>query len=318
MSPRQALQGLDDALRGSEFERAMRRARRLDRPAFLFGWNRGLGDVALGLTPYFQRIRAVHPQARIVAITRPDLAEVFELARTDEIHVVEGLKRGHRLDVRAEARRRALDLADYAGVHGNPDLRRWHRRVTDEIPPRLHWQHRYDLLAERFPALGGGARWVGVHVNSESAQFYRYTKDWPNERWAELFARVRAEAPAQFVLFGTRAHDVSLHGPGVLDLRGQTSLLDVLAIVRTQCRALVAPDSGILSASYLLDAQFELDVISLWADPRQGILKHGRPSPNRQLRHIPIVGRREDVGTITVDEVAETLVRCLAPSKLAA
>jgi hypothetical protein len=82
----------------------------------------------------------------------------------------------------------------------------------------------------------------------------------------------------------------------------------MMAIVKNRCRALVGPDSGILNTVYYLDAPFPIDLVSLWSDPRHGILQQGCPSPNRELRHAPIVGRDEDVRNITVDEV-ETAVR---------
>ena len=317
MTTRNALHRIADALYDSEFERSLRRAARGDNPAFLFGWNRGLGDVAFALVPFFLRIREAFPQARIAAITRPDLAEMFELAGADEIHVVAGLARGQPLDVEAEAQRLALDLSRYTGVFGNPDVRRWRRHASKQITLRLQWQHRFDFLAERFPEIEADVPWVGIHVNSETRRFYHYNKDWPIERWAQLFARVRSEVPAHFVLFGSLPRADSLSDEGVLDLRGQLTLLEVLAILRTRCRALVAPDSGILSIAYLLDAQFDFDVVSLWADPRQGILKHKLPSPNAHLRHVPIVARYENVDNITVEEVALPLLRCLvqpAPS----
>jgi ADP-heptose:LPS heptosyltransferase len=313
MSPRQALQRLQDALFGSSFDRALRGAGERRHPAFLFGWNRGLGDVGLGLVPYFLRIRRAFPGARIEAITRPDLAQVFELAQADAVHTVPGLARGERLDVRAEARRLALDLSAYAGVFENPDLARWSQTIGDEIPPRLHWQDRFDDLARRFTELEEPGPWVGIHASSETARFYRYVKDWPSDRWPRLFACVRSQVPARFVLFGS-APEPDLENEHVVDLRGRTSLLEALAVVRTRCRALVAPDSGILSVAYLLDAQFDLDLISIWADPRQGVLRHPRASPNARLRHLPIVATGEDVGNISVEDLARPLAASLARS----
>jgi hypothetical protein len=310
MSPRQALRHAWDSLVGSDFDRALRRARRSGRHRFLFGWNRGLGDVGLGLVSHFERIRREFADARIDVVTRSDLEPVFALAGVDAIHVAAGLARGARFEILDEARRLGLDPASYAGIFGNPDLRRWARTTREVIAPRLHWPERFDRLAQRFAQFDAAGPWVGVHVHSETAQFYRYTKDWPAGRWPQLFASVRARVPARFVLFGA-ARDERIEGDGVVDLRGQTSLLELLALVRAHARAVVAPDSGILSIVYLLDMQKELDVVSLWADPRQGILKLGQPSPNTLLRHHPLLGRDEDVGNISVQEVADTLVSCL-------
>ena len=42
-------------------------------------------------------------------------------------------------------------------------------------------------------------------------------------------------------------------------------------------------------------ATFRSTIVSLWSDPRQGILKQGCASPNPRLRHVPLRGRDEDV-----------------------
>jgi ADP-heptose:LPS heptosyltransferase len=310
MSPRQAFQRIRDLLLGSKFDRAMRRAERSGCHRFLFGWNRGLGDVGLGLTPYFARIRQAFDNASIDVITREDLAPVFELAGADAIHVVPGLKRGAAFEVAAEARRLGLDPQGYAGVFGNADLRRWEQSARETVAPKLHWPARLDGLATRFVELEAPGPWIGVHVQSETEKFYRYVKDWPVQRWPQLFAAVQAKVPAKFVLLGVAAGG-RLAGPGVVDLRGRTTLLEALSLVRTRFQVLVAPDSGILSLVYLLDMQKDLGVVSLWADPRQGILKLAQPSPNARLRHHPLLGRNEEVGNISVEEVAAAVLDCL-------
>ena len=57
-----------------------------------------------------------------------------------------------------------------------------------------------------------------------------------------------------------------------------------------------------------MNASFPLDVISLWSDPRQGILLQDCPSPNPRLRHVALQGPGEDVRRLGVDEV-EAAVR---------
>jgi len=310
MSPRQALHRLWDSLRGPEFDRALRRAELSGCHRFLFGWNRGLGDVGLGLTPFFERIRRAFGDSRIDVVTRADLEPVFTLAGADSIRVVSGLKRGAALELEAEARRLGIDPRSYAGAFNNPDLRRWAHSARQTVAPRLHWPAGFDGLSERFAELRDPGPWVGVHVRSETAQFYRYVKDWPAERWPRLFESVQAKIPARFVLLGI-ANDGELARPGVVDLRGRTTLLEALCLVRTRLKVLVAPDSGVLSLVYLLDMEKDLDVVSLWADPRQGVLKLGQPSPNARLRHHPLVGQGEDIANISVQEVSAAIVAAL-------
>ena len=81
-----------------------------------------------------------------------------------------------------------------------------------------------------------------------------------------------------------------------------------LAIIKNRCRLLIAPDSGVLTMVYYLDVAFPLDVISLWSDPRQGILRQGCSSPNPLLRHIPLYGARADIRNLSVAAV-ESAVR---------
>jgi hypothetical protein len=310
MSPRQFLRRMSDSLLGTEFDRAMRRARRTRSPRFLFCWNRGLGDVGLGLSPLIGSIRRDFADARIEALTREDAVPAFELAGVDAIHAVPGLARGTRAELRAEATRLGLDAAAYTWIFADPDPRRWMGTGREFPAARLRWQPRFDRLAGRFPELAAPGPWVVVHFQSETSQFYRYPKDWPPDRWAPLFDRVRAVVPARFVLLAA-APGAPVDGEGIVDLRGRATLLESLSVIVTRANALVAPDSGILSLTYLLDAQRELDVVSLWSDPRQGVLKLATPSPNRRLRHFPILGRDENVTNITADEVARQLLSCL-------
>jgi hypothetical protein len=54
---------------------------------------------------------------------------------------------------------------------------------------------------------------------------------------------------------------------------------------------------------YYLDVSFPIKHISLWADPFMGILKQNVASPNKQLQHIPILGKDKDIRNIRVEEV---------------
>src|SRR4029453_9574659 len=99
LNPKRWTRALSDRVRGTEFERILRGAAPANRHRFVFAWNRGLGDIALGLVPLFLRIRAADTQARIEVVTREDLAEPFELAGVDALHVLPGLVRGSPVDV---------------------------------------------------------------------------------------------------------------------------------------------------------------------------------------------------------------------------
>jgi hypothetical protein len=306
LNPKRWTRALSDRVRGTAFDRLLRDAADAGRHRFVFAWNRGLGDIALGLVPLFLRIRADDPRACIEVVTREDLRQPFELAGVDAIHVVPGLARGSPVDVSAFEGAGAVVLAD-------PDPTRWLERRRRDHPPRLRWRTEWNALADGFVRDAPDVVTVGAHVASETAQYYGYVKDWPAERFRALFAQF---SDVRFVLFGQAANarfDLS----NVVDLRGRTTFLELMAVVRNRCRVLLAPDSGVLTAAYYLDDTFPLDVISLWSDPRQGILKQGCPSPNALLRHVALEGAREDVRNIGVDAVAAALLRALGAARAA-
>lgn len=300
-----------DRVRGTDFDRAVQRAVREDRREFVFSWNRGLGDVALGLVPLFARIRARCPGSRITVYTRADLAQMFGLTDADAVYPVPGSVRGMPIDPVAAAATLGHALPPHATVFADPDPTRWLDGQRQAFPPALRWNPACDALADRFVPAATSPTIVGAHVHSETAEHYGYVKDWPEASWRALLARYAEGSGVQWVLFGHAATG-AFRQPNVLDLRGQTDLLELLALIRRRCRVLVAPDSGILTAAYYLDARYPLDIVSLWSDPRQGVLKQGCPSPNPDLRHTALVGAGEDVRRIAVDTVQQAVDAALA------
>jgi len=308
LNPKRWTRALSDRVRGTAFERVLRDAAHGNRHRFVFAWNRGLGDVALGLVPLFLRIRAADSLARIEVVTREDLREPFELAGVDAIHVVPGLARGSPVDVSSFEDARTVVFAD-------PDPTRWLEGRRQEFPPRLRWRSEWNALADDLVRDMPGLVTVGAHVASETAQYYGYVKDWPAERFRALLAQFASGV--RFVLFGNAA-SAAFALPNVVDLRGRTTFLELMSIVRNRCRVLVAPDSGVLTAAYYLDETFPLDVISLWSDPRQGILKQDCPSPNAMLRHVALQGAHDDVRNIAVEAVAAALEQAIAAPRIPA
>jgi hypothetical protein len=303
---------LVDRVRGTPFDRALRAARHAGRHEFVFGWNRGLGDIALGLVPLFARIRAEIPGSRITLFTRADLAAPFALTDVDVLHVVPTLARGTPLDPAAAAASMAVPLPADAVVFADPDPTRWLDGRRREFPPRLRWNPEWNAKADPLvPGFDGIT--IGAHVNSETAQYYGYVKDWPEAAWRQLFARFPDARNVRWLLFGNAA-PTPFTQPNIVDLRGRTDFLTLLAVLRTRCRVLVAPDSGVLTVAYYVDDVFPLDVVSLWSDPRQGVLKQGCPSPNPRLRHVPLEGRDEDVRNLSVDDVGAAVTAALARS----
>src|SRR3990172_4002365 len=108
------------------------------------------------------------------------------------------------------------------------------------------------------------------------------------------------------LLFGFGA-DPHFEGEGIIDLRGKTSLFEMLSLIKNHCSYLLVPDSGVLSIAYYIDDAFPIDIVSLWADPRQGILKQRVPSPNPALRHRPLIAKNKDLRTVGVQSAFDTL-----------
>ena len=303
---RKTLRRLIEKPLGSEWERLLRGIRRRDSKRFLVFWNRGLGDIALGLCRVIDELRRAVPDAEITVLTRSDLAEAFGLLPIDHVLVDRKLERDDGPDLKRIRDRGKLVAERYDLIIAKPDPTHWFRDQAN-AHPRLHWPERFNAKAAWFDPLfdtaDGPCIDIGVHVHSETASFYRYQKDWPVESWRALFDRVRSRHPARFVLFG-HSSDVAFGPAGCIDLRGRTSFLEMMALIKNRCRMLIAPDSGVLTMTYYLDTANPIDIVSLWADPRQGILKQGAPSPNPLLRHHPLLAQDERIEHIDVDTVA--------------
>ncbi len=302
---------LADRVRGTAFERALRAARRRDAHDYVFCWNRGLGDIALGLVPLLALVRAHDSQSRITVFTRAELTEMFMLTDVDAIHAVAGLQRGAPVDPAAAAAQAGVALSPTATLFADPDPTLWLAGRGDGRCPSLRWNAAWNARADRLFPASANEIVIGAHVNSETAQYYGYTKDWPAAAWAQLCARFPAASNVRWMLFGN-APATHFAQANLVDLRGRTTLLDLLALIRTRCSILVAPDSGVLTAAFYLADDFPLELVSLWSDPRQGVLKQGCPSPNRRLRHTPLHGAGEDVRNLAVDAVASAVAAALA------
>ena len=83
----------------------------------------------------------------------------------------------------------------------------------------------------------------------------------------------------------------------------------MLSLIKNRCRYLVAPDSGVLSVAYYVDASYPIRIVSLWADPRQGVLRQKVDSPNPLFQHRPLHGKNDTVANIAVDTVYDALFK---------
>ncbi|MDX8430787.1 MAG: glycosyltransferase family 9 protein [Candidatus Algichlamydia australiensis] len=287
-------------LLGNPLDRLLRKAKKKSEKNFLFLWNRGLGDIPLGLYALGVRVREFVLDAKITYLTRPDLADCFQMLPDVEVAIAPSMRRGESKPIEEWAREAGISIDDYDHVLEKIDPTRWLSWQLGKLVPRLFWNPKLDALSKKFSVKEGA---VGVHVQSETKQFYGYTKDWPEEYWQELFARFPEK---QFVLFGMSKSPI-YQGKNIVDLRGETTLHEMLSLIKNCCSIVIAPDSGILSTLYYINEPFSLRLISLWADPRQGVLRQNVHPPNPYLDHIPLIGKDEIVANINVDDLASYL-----------
>src|SRR4030095_3555432 len=153
-------------------DRAVRRAAAGPRRDFLFFWNRGLGDIALGLVPAFARVRRDVPGARVIVVTRPELKEPVALNDADSVRTTAGLARGERVtlaDLRAIA---GPELDRCAAVFEDPDVNRWLLGRRHEFSPLLRRRPAWCPLSDRVAPAAAGGVYVGAHVSAEKTQYY--------------------------------------------------------------------------------------------------------------------------------------------------
>ncbi len=251
----------------------------------LIPWNRGLGDIALGLYGIIHRIHHFIPDAKITFLTRPDLKDGFELLPNIQVLTAPEWVRGKPI---------SLPPLSFDLVLENADPTYWVAWQRGHLIPKMTWNPAWDSLCERFNL---PPNCIAAHVHSETN--YYHERNWP--RWKELFSQIQEP----IVLFGLKK-DSSF--PNTIDLRGETTLFEILSIIKNKCRCLIAPDSGILGLTYFLNVPFKLHLISLWADPNHGILKQNVASPNPLLAHTPLISpNRKNAALIPVSHVQEAL-----------
>ncbi len=278
-------------------DRLLKRAKKKKQKRILLFWNRGLGDIALGLYAIVHQIRIYIPDAEITFVTRPNLVDGFALLGGVNVISLPGLKRGDKINLVDH-----IDQTDFDLILDNPNPTHWVDWQLGKLTPILHWQSRWDGLCENLD-LDRNEKYIGAHVQTETN--YGHWRNWPIESWQALFKKI-TKGGKKVLLFGFE-QEPKFEIPGVIDLRGKTPLFTLLSIIKNRCEALVVPDSGVSSMVYFLKEDFPIKHISLWAETNMGILKQNVPSPNRLLQHIPILGKDKNITNITVDDVYEHL-----------
>lgn len=254
----------------------------------LIVWNRGLGDIALGLYGLNVRIKQMIPDCQITYLTRTDLACGFSFLDGSKYIVDDLMTRGERY----HPAKVITDSFDYCFKKPNPTD--WLLDLLCTITPNLKIKGFHPNFTKNT---------IGIHVQSETSQFYGYEKNWPQESFLELIKRLNQRG-IKPILFGLKK-DSFFSEVDVEDTRGELDLLSVMEKIINDCHTLIAPDSGILSLFYYFSHPNPIHVISLWSDPKQGILKQNVPSPNDELKHTPLI--EKDLKNLSVEKVLKLL-----------
>jgi ADP-heptose:LPS heptosyltransferase len=285
----------------------LRRAAKNKSKSFLLGWNRGLGDIALGLYAIVHRIRERIPNAEITFLTRENLLDGFTMLGDVRILAAPDWKRGKMQSIRGTLKKMGIDPKSFDLIIERPSPTDWVAWQRGNLVPKLKWNPLYDDLWKSFD-LPDGYTYICVQPVAETN--YGLWRNWPLARWQDLFERLEKIGNVKVLLFGFGAI-VDFPYKNVIDLRGKTTLFQLLSIVKNRCKAAILPDSGILSMIYYLDAPFPIQIVSLWADPNHGILKQGVPSPNRKLQHFPLIGENRDLSSLSAKKVLD----CIFPAR---
>ncbi len=286
--------------RQNPLDALLKKANRNRSKKFLLLWNRGLGDIALGLYAIIHQIKSFVPNAEITFLTRPDLLLGFQLL--DGIQAISSplLVRGKPFSLDQVLKSASLKADDFDVIIEKPDPTYWVKWQLGSLQPKLNWNPAWDLPVENLDAQ---KKYIGIHIHSETS--YGYEKNWPEEKFLLLFEALEKKGKT-CLLFGSKASSVFSH-KNIIDLRGKTNLIQTMNILKNYCSHFVGPDSGLLSLLYYLDDSFPLKAISLWADPHQGILKQKVISPNPLLEHIPLIAPDQDLRLLPLEKVLECL-----------
>jgi len=279
-------------------------AQRKKQTKFLLAWNRGLGDLALGLYAINHRIRDYIPNAEITYLIRENLQDGFELLENVKVLVAPDWKRGEKTSVEKTLGDLKVDPKSFDVIIPDPDPSYWVKWQRGKLIPRLKWQEKWDALHESFQ-LSDDYTYIAIQASAETP--YGLWRNWPMERVQQLIKEIEKHPKMKLILLGF-SKDPYFESPSVIDLRGKTNLFQLLSIIKNKVSSLIVPDSGILTFTYYLDVPFDIQIISLWADSRHGILKQAVFSPNPNLVHRPVYGEHRNLSSVQVKDVFKYLV----------
>lgn len=270
------------------------------RKKILILWNRGLGDIPLWLYGLTLQIKCIIDDCQITFLTREELKEPFMMLEGVRILTSNTIKRGQNVDVSFELSKLNLTLSDFDLFLEKIEPKKWLKWQRGAVTPKLRAPSFLPNLLDKFDLPSEPS--IGIHVSSETSKFYTKERNWPTESFLSLFEKISKQLSIKIILFGNQKNE-EFQLENVIDLRGKTTYFEMLSIIKHKCFSLIAPDSGVLCSIYYLDLDFPIHIISLWGNPDQGVLRQKVKSPNKQLVHIPLIGKNKEVKNIEVDQI---------------
>ena len=285
-------------IRPNPFDKILISALKKKKKRFLLGWNRGIGDIPLGLFALVQRIRWFIPDSKITFMIRPSLKEGFLLFHHVDTIIAPLWQRDKPCSVIDTLKELNISKEEFDVIIEKPEPAYWVKHQIGRMVPYLTWDKEFDKYEEEY-LFSDKYKYIAVQTHSDT--FHSPWRDFPENKWQELFNEIDKHKETKVILFGKEKKAV-FSNPCIVDLREKTSLLDVLSIIKNRCKSAILPDGGILSLIYYLNENFPITIVSLWSD-NQGVLKQNVESPNKLLNHHPIVRTKDDFSSITSDEI---------------
>jgi len=240
-----------------------------------FFWNRGLGDIPLELYSFKETILKFCPKARLCVITREDLKEGFMLLEGLTVYTSALLKRKEEEDYEAIFTSLNLNKDAFDHIFYKPDPAYWVAKEKKVQTPKLHWDQSFETKAY----LLEGKHYAFLHLNSETV--YGFEKNLSKAQWQTILQDLK-EKNYTTVALGASCDSFDLSCD--IDLRGKTSLFDIITHLLNSSSIFIGPDSGLLNILYFLNIQTPLKLISYFGNTNVGILQNNHPSPNSLLQ----------------------------------
>ena len=263
----------------------LKKAKEQKSKTFLLPWNRALGDISLGLYYVVNKIKKEIPDSKITFLIREDLKAGFELLGGINYITVSFWRRYVPIDIYHAMKLLNIKESSYDVILKEVDPNYWIKDQIGKITPKLKWNNDFDQLIDKFN-LPNDKILIAVAPQIETK--HSFWRSWDKKNFQSLFSQYKDQKDVLFVLFGEKNIDIYI-GDNIIDLRGKTTLLEALSIIKNACNYFICLDSGLLSLLFFLDVNFPIKIISLWADLGVGILKHKVTSPNQKLVDVRLI-----------------------------